>query len=107
MSGEAALIWCPFPDAESARVAIGTLLDERLIACGNMVPGVQSLFRWQGDLGESTECGVLCKTAARWFPAAMTRLADLHPYGTPAIAGWTIRVDQGTLAWLEGETGAA
>ena len=47
MSGEAALIWCPFPDAESARVAIGTLLDERLIACGNMVPGVQSLFRWQ------------------------------------------------------------
>ncbi len=79
MSGEAALIWCPFPDAESARAAVGTMLDERLVACGNILSGVQSLFRWQGQLDGSAECGVLCKTTAPRLEAAMERLRALHP----------------------------
>lgn len=105
MSGEAALIWCPFPDGESAREAIGVLLDERLIACGNLIPGVQSLYRWQGERAESAEHGALCKTTAERLDPAMARLRDLHPYDTPAIAGWTVATDRGVLTWLEAETG--
>lgn len=107
MSGEAALIWCPFPDEAAATAAIAALLEERLIACGNKLPGVRSQFAWQGVREESDESGALLKTTAPLLDAAMRRLAELHPYDTPAIAGWTVRADPGTLAWLQQETSSA
>lgn len=106
MSGEAALIWCPFPDPDSARQAARMLLDQRLIACGNIVPGVQSLFCWGGERGENAECGLLCKTTAARLRAAMAQLRALHPYDTPAILGWKVHADEDTLAWLDAETDA-
>lgn len=105
--GLGALMWCPFPDEATAREAILVLLDERLIACGNLVPGMRSLFAWQGEREESQECGALLKTTAMMLDTAMTRLAELHPYDTPAITAWTVRADMGTLAWLRAETGGA
>lgn len=104
MSEGAALIWCPFPDAASARVAASALLDERLIACANLVPGLQSLFRWNGERSESSECGVLLKTSAARRARAMERIAAIHPYDTPAITAWAVDADGATLAWLEAET---
>ncbi len=101
---EAALVWCPFPDEAAARAAVSTLLDARLIACGNLLPGMTSLFAWQGERGESAECGVLLKTTASRLDEAMARLREIHPYTAPAVAGWAVRVDEGTLAWLKGET---
>lgn len=103
-AGTAALIWCPFPDPATARATADALLDDRLIACGNLVPGVESHFAWQGARDEGAECGLLCKTAAHLLDQAMDRLAELHPYDSPSIAGWTVRVNAGTLAWLEAET---
>lgn len=103
----AALIWCPFPDQAAASSAIAGLLDERLIACGNLIPGIHSIFAWQGARDESAECGALLKTTAPLLDEAMRRLAELHPYDTPAITGWTVRAHAGTLAWLEGETRGA
>lgn len=100
----AALIWCPFPDEPSARAALASLLDDRLIACGNLLPGMRSLFAWQGNREESSECGALLKTSAALMSDAMRALAEVHPYDAPAIAAWTVHVDAGTLAWLEAET---
>lgn len=105
--GLGALIWCPFPDEAAAAEVAAALLDERLIACANVVPGVRSLFSWQGEHSEAGEAGALFKTAAVRLEAAMRRLAELHPYDTPAISGWTVRADAGTLAWLEEETRGA
>lgn len=105
--GEAALIWCPFPDEVAAQAAIAALLDARAIACGNLLPGMRSFFAWQGGREQSAECGVLLKTTAVGLDGAMRRLADLHPYAAPAITGWTVRVGEGTLAWLEAETRGA
>lgn len=51
----AALIWCPFSDAESAEAVASALLDERLIACANLLPAVRSLYRWNGERGEGAE----------------------------------------------------
>ncbi|MFN3552827.1 MAG: divalent-cation tolerance protein CutA [Novosphingobium meiothermophilum] len=104
----AALIWCPFGSMESAEAAAGTLLEERLIACANILPAVRSLYRWQGERGEGTEVGVLFKTRADLLDAAVARLEVLHPYDSPAIAGW--RCDgagAATLAWLEADCGPA
>lgn len=98
-----ALIWCPFPDSASASRICSTLLDERLIACANMLPGMVSLFAWNGERGESAETGVLLKTDAALLDKAIARLGELHPYHEPAILGW--RCDgalPATAAWLGG-----
>ncbi|HEX8058636.1 MAG TPA: divalent cation tolerance protein CutA, partial [Novosphingobium sp.] len=59
-----ALIWCPFPDAGIAAATAKTLLDERLVACANILPAMLSLFEWNGERGEATEAGALFKTDA-------------------------------------------
>lgn len=97
----AALIWSPFADQASAEAAAATLLDEGLIACANILPAVRSLYIWQGERGEGHECGVLFKTNAKLLDAAVARLADIHPYDTPAISGWQCdAAAPATLAWL-------
>ena len=97
----AALIWSPFESEEAAAAAASQLLDERLIACANIVPGVRSLYVWRGERGEARECGALFKTSPALLDEAIARLAEIHPYETPAIAGW--RADAAapaTAQWL-------
>ena len=84
----AALIWCPFANEEDAAAAAGTLLEEELVACANIMPQVRSLYRWRGERGEARECGVLFKTNAALLARATQRLEAIHPYETPAIIGW-------------------
>ncbi|WP_230279539.1 divalent-cation tolerance protein CutA [Croceicoccus sp. Ery15] len=84
----AALIWCPFADEDSASAIAGQLLDERLIACANLLP-VRSLYIWNGERGEGRECAALFKTRADLLDRAVARLESLHPYDTPAISGWS------------------
>ena len=100
-SGGPALVWCPFPDGDSAAAVAGRLLDEGLVACANILPVMRSLYVWQGERGEAEEAGVLFKTDAAVMPRTLARLEQLHPYGEPAILGW--RCDAAapaTAAWL-------
>jgi periplasmic divalent cation tolerance protein len=96
-----ALVWCPFPDEASAAGVADRLLDEKLIACANLLGGVRSLYRWDGERGDAREIGVLFKTDATLLDAAVARVAELHPYDTPAVLGW--RCDAAapaTAQWL-------
>lgn len=98
-----ALVWCPFPDDKSAANACSILLDEKLIACANMLPGMVSMFAWQGERGESNETGVLLKTDAALLEQMIRRLGELHPYDEPAIVGWRCdAASPATAAWLAG-----
>ncbi|WP_379553089.1 divalent-cation tolerance protein CutA [Qipengyuania sp. DGS5-3] len=101
---KAALIWCPFPSLEQAELALNTLIAERFIACGNLMPDMRSVFVWGGTMEQSDECGALLKTSAIKLEAAMERLHTLHPYETPAITGWTVHASKGTLDWINAET---
>jgi periplasmic divalent cation tolerance protein len=97
----AALIWCPFPDEDAALTAIHTMLDERLIACGNILPGMTSVFVWNGEKDVARETGVLLKTNTDLLDGAVLRLAELHPYEEPAVLGWPCNATApGTLTWL-------
>jgi periplasmic divalent cation tolerance protein len=97
----AALIWCPFASEDAAAEAAAQLLDEGLIACANLVPGMRSLYTWNGERGEARECGALFKTEADLLDRAVARLAAIHPYETPAIAGWRAdAIPPSTAAWL-------
>lgn len=96
-----ALIWCPFPDEAAAASAAGQLLDERLIACANILPAMRSIYAWQGERGEASEVGVLFKTDASVLDRATARLAEIHPYDTPAVLGWKVDTAAGpTAEWL-------
>lgn len=83
-----AMIWCPFPDRETARTVSGQMLDEGLIACANLIGPIESIFLWQGESEEAEEYGALLKTDAKLLDQATERLGELHPYDTPAVMGW-------------------
>ena len=96
-----ALIWCPFADEASAAEAANRLLDEGLVACANILPPMRSLYIWRGERGDTREVGVLFKTDATLLERATARLAEIHPYDSPAVLGW--RADTASLAaetWL-------
>jgi len=97
----AALVWCPFPDASSARTAARTLLGERLIACANILGTIESHFIWQGAHTSAAETAVLFKTTTQLLTTVVERLGSLHPYDTPAILAWSCdAAHPATLAWL-------
>ncbi|NBC37898.1 divalent cation tolerance protein CutA [Novosphingobium sp. FSY-8] len=98
-----ALVWCPFPDESSAADVARALLDERLIACANILPPMRSLYVWRGERGESAEVGVLFKTDAALLPALQARIPALHPYDEPAVLGWACDMAApATRDWLGG-----
>jgi periplasmic divalent cation tolerance protein len=97
----AALVWCPFPDASSARTAVETLLDERLIACANILGPSESHFIWQGARTSAAETAVLFKTTTQLLTTVVARLGSVHPYDAPAILAWSCdAAHPATLAWL-------
>ena len=101
----AALIWCPFPDRVSAKKVARQLLAQKLIACANIVPAIESVFEYEGRCESETECGVLFKTVEDSLGDAIARLGELHPYDTPAIVGWHCdAAHDATLDWLTATT---
>ncbi|MEW9854850.1 divalent-cation tolerance protein CutA [Novosphingobium sp. M1R2S20] len=96
-----ALVWCPFPDPDAALAVIDALLQEGLIACGNVLPGMRSRFIWNGEVSSANEAGVLLKTNADCLSRVVARVAELHPYEEPAVLGWLAdAAAPGTLEWL-------
>jgi periplasmic divalent cation tolerance protein len=78
-----------------------TLVEERLAACVNLVPGLTSIYRWQNRLRREPECLLLIKTSAARFESLRTRLRALHPYDTPEIVALPItHGDSEYLQWL-------
>jgi hypothetical protein len=61
MADGAALIWCPFASRADAEAAAGALLDAGLIACANILPGMISLYTWQGERGAGEEVAMLAR----------------------------------------------
>lgn len=88
-------------EADAARVT-RVLLEERLIACANLLPGARSLYRWQDRIEDKQETIALMKTRKQDWVALMSRLHDLHPYDTPECVA--IRIAAGApryMAWLD------
>lgn len=80
-----ALVLTTLASEEQARDLSLRLLDERLIACGNIVPGVTSLYRWEGRLEQSGEVLLVMKTRAELVKQLRDRVNELHPYEVPEV----------------------
>ena len=104
---EISVVVATVPDAEVGRRLARSLLQERLIACANLVPGVTSLYRWEGEVQEEDESLVVMKTRSELVPRLIARIPELHPYELPEVLA--LRVADGLPAycrWVLDETGA-
>jgi periplasmic divalent cation tolerance protein len=101
------LILSTCPDAETAQRLARALVEERLAACVQLLPGVVSTYRWQGRLEQATEVQLLAKTGADRRDALIARLAELHPYELPEILAVETAVGlPAYLDWVTAETRA-
>ena len=90
-------------DADAAALA-KTLVEERLAACVNVLPPMQSTYRWQGAIEQDTERQMVIKTSGVRVGALWERLRDLHPYDVPEFV--VVPIVDGNQAYLNwiGET---
>lgn len=79
------LVFNTCPDDASADAIATALVDERLAACVSVLPGVRSVYRWQGSIDRSNEVQLLIKTTADRLDALTARLQALHPYELPEV----------------------
>ena len=99
---EMLLVFTTFAREEDAARVVRTLIEERLIACANLLPAARSLYRWKGAIEDTREVLTLMKTRKQDWSALVSRLHELHPYETPECVA--VRFAAGSpkyLAWLE------
>jgi periplasmic divalent cation tolerance protein len=82
---ELRIVLCTFPDTETARQIGTSLVEKQLAACVNLVPAVESIYRWQGKTETSSEALAIFKTTEAAYPAFAAALAAAHPYEVPEI----------------------
>jgi periplasmic divalent cation tolerance protein len=86
---------------DQARGLAGALLERRLAACVNLLPGLRSLYRWQGELRDDREILLLIKTTTGRFEEVRSTIRELHSYELPEILALPVdRGDSAFLAWL-------
>ena len=77
------LVFTTLANEDDAARVVRALVDERLAACGNLLPGARSIYRWKDGVADEREVVVLLKTRKQDWAALMSRLHELHPYETP------------------------
>jgi periplasmic divalent cation tolerance protein len=93
------------PDEDSANALALALVESRLAACVNILPRLQSIYRWQGKIESAPEIPLLIKSTAAAYPALEVRIRELHPYEVPEIVA--LAIDRGLpeyLNWVAAET---
>ena len=86
MSGEdIRVVMITAPDAEVGGQLARALVDERLAACVNVIPGVRSFYRWEGEVNEDSEVLLVVKTRRDRCDALAARVQALHPYDLPEV----------------------
>ncbi|MGQ0641650.1 MAG: divalent-cation tolerance protein CutA [Gemmatimonadaceae bacterium] len=87
---------------------IRTLLDRRLIACGTMLQGARSFYRWEGKIADEQEVVVLLKTRSAIYHAIEQAFLELHPYKVPELLALEVRAGlEKYVSWINSETSLA
>lgn len=73
------------PDVEVGERLVRTLVEEGVVACGNIVPGLTSIYRWKGAVERDAEALVILKLVEEAVPRLLTRAPELHPYEVPEV----------------------
>jgi len=98
---DACVVFCTLPDADIAGRIAGLLVEERLAACVNIIPGLVSVYRWQGAVQQDNEVLLLIKTTPVVYGRLERRLRTLHPYELPEIISVPIQTGQADyMQWI-------
>jgi len=90
---------------ENAETIARALVEERLAACVNVLPGVRSIYRWQGRVADDSEWLLIIKTSRERFAAVETRVRALHTYEVAEVIALDIALGSTPyLEWLRAET---
>ena len=79
------LLYVTCKNPEEARSIASDLVERRLAACGNIIAGMQSIYRWQGQLQSDTETVLILKTLVDRVAECQSRIKNIHSYTTPCI----------------------
>lgn len=99
------MVYTTFPNIEEAKSCARALVEAKLAACVNIVPGVLSIYRWDGGIEEDAEVIAVCKTRRDLVVDVFAAIRRQHPYDTPALAAYDIATGcERYLSWIDEAT---
>ena len=102
---ETLLILTNCPDEETANAIALALVESKLAACVNILPRVQSIYRWQGVVESATEIPLFIKSTVTNYPALEAAIRERHPYAVPEIIALPVQAGlPAYLNWVAAET---
>ncbi len=104
---DALMVWMTAPSEPVALDLVRALVDARLAACGTLLPGARSVYRWDGAIQDEPEVLILLKTRAELLPALQARALELHPYEVPEMLAVPVSAgNPAYLRWIADSTGS-
>ncbi len=101
----ASVVLTTAPSVDIAQRVVRAVVEERLAACGTLLPGATSIYRWQGAVEEAQEVQIILKTTTENVTKLIARVTEIHPYEVPEII--CLDVADGLpayLAWIDSST---
>ena len=96
---EARIVLTTASSPEEARGIARALVERRLAACVNIVPGIESVYRWQGKVETAAECLLVIKTQVGLFDRLRDAIGELHSYDLPECIA--IAIEEGSPQYLQ------
>jgi len=96
------IILCTCPDQKAAAYIAGQMIEHHLAACVNIVPGITSVYQWQGKIESAQEHLLIIKTQINQYQAIETKIKQIHPYELPEIIA--VPIEHGLpeyLHWID------
>lgn len=98
-------VYITCPDRDTALALARAAVEERLAACGNILGGMTSVYRWEEAVREESETVLILKTRSELIDRLTARIVELHPYDTPCVAAIPIQAGAAPfLEWIRRET---
>ena len=106
MGDDYRLVLCTVPDRETGTRIAEALIEGRLAACVNLIPGVTSFYEWKGKVERDEELQLVIKSRAARYDELERTITQLHPYELPEIIAVSLTEGlAGYLAWIDENTG--
>lgn len=95
------MVFCTCPDEDSAKAVAAELIENKIAACVSLLPGVTSMYHWQGKIEQDQEVQLLIKSKQQLFEQICQQIRSIHPYDTPEIIATKISDgDNAYLTWI-------
>lgn len=94
------ILYVPCPDSETAAKIVQILIDEKLVACGNIHKS-DSMYVWEGNMAKEDEWIAVMKTLDHLTAKTESRINELHPYDIPAVIHWAAMCNEAYLVWVK------